>query len=617
MDTKVHYWIVQDAVSYVQTSGTSYQRQAVSVLNQLSGDTRPLNTIPLGSTKLGLMVGYAASDTDRFHDLIVGNWAANDYAQWNSDHVTALNHFQNAYVVAPLHWDWGNGYHYWWSSRQDDDARAMTGTVDYCGISVQSKSAVLPRILPFWRNLKSFQSNFFDPTELRDTVFAPVGDLAESYYNYALSTNPMFGGAGSLFTTPLWVGGGNEFWGPKSDWLFGTTLLGPVCHAIGDACVPQHFRPAMGFYHGEWEGTGLTLVQNRSIDINPPMIAAILSQFPFNPWRIWSGGPLAGCLPCGWLISQVAGLGRDRLSATTQMSYTQVFNAAKPFWKDYYLNKGYKVQHQLPGGVGTDGQYYYNLAVAAVVHLFTRFYADLVHQHIYSPNPGLVRPDRMPDYPDIPPDTFPPRKDDPNAPDPVGIRPTPLSDARVLLGRTPLTGARIQDALDAVHRRAPQDIGDSIAQLEQALISEYQARLTVDGHYFDPLATETGVLDPYNISPHFGIGTFRPPSLEECTDAEGLDEYTRQSEAYSYLTHVLRLTKHISIMEVASAGLEEGDLARRFGRQIQACRDLRQSAIRAGAIVIPPYPGTVPEMPEVIEARPDIPADITQGVAPD
>ena len=43
-------------------------------------------------------------------------------------------------------------------------------------------------------------------------------------------------------------------------------LLGPICHAVADACVPYHGMTTMDLYHQDWEAIVQTWAYNYELE---------------------------------------------------------------------------------------------------------------------------------------------------------------------------------------------------------------------------------------------------------------------------------------------------------------------------------------------------------------
>ena len=165
---------------------------------------------------------------------------------------TAFNHFINPYPDGAKQWSTGSGYSYNSSSMKGFDSFVVKGISVYLrGLVDEDNSLVLNRVRPAWtKGLSEWRDNF--EHEIVNTTFAPWSVLVKFYYAYFLHDQ----------NEPL------EVRGPNSH-LVGLQLLGPVFHAIADACSPQHVRPALGFGHQAWENYVQSRVYSREIDVNP------------------------------------------------------------------------------------------------------------------------------------------------------------------------------------------------------------------------------------------------------------------------------------------------------------------------------------------------------------
>lgn len=407
------------------------------------------------------MAGFESWNTDKYHDValylesLLGGWKDN-LTEYDGHIFTSLNHFLNVFIVSPVMW-WGhNGYYYFWSSKSGSDADAMTGWVDYLDAEVDNEHSIaLDRIKAFWKDGNwSWGDNF--ESDIRYTMFSPVSVLAHFYYSRLVLSH----------FTPLQVNGPNTY-------IAGLQLLGPVLHAITDACVPQHVRPAMGFRHQDWENYVESQVWARKIDLDPNLVSKILSQTPFHPWYIWTNGPLKGKL-AEWVISRIAENARDRLSWSTGMSYTQLWQAGEGFWNGYMLGSK----------LFDDAAYLYHLAVAGTAHAIVRAYLDLVDEGILSSNPGLVHPERIPDL-GVMTLSFrelPLKKQEEGDTPPELQRSIPFSEAKDLLGYEPTETEREQlnELLQSANRcfdvyrtdkLEPERVSKALLSIEESLTS--------------------------------------------------------------------------------------------------------------------------------------------------
>jgi hypothetical protein len=94
-----------------------------------------LNSTPSRQTRIVDIIGKESKYTDKYHDLAIylesfaGMWQDN-ITEYDGHIFTALDHFLAVPCCSTCWWR-TNGYHYFWSSRTGNDAKAMTGKVDY------------------------------------------------------------------------------------------------------------------------------------------------------------------------------------------------------------------------------------------------------------------------------------------------------------------------------------------------------------------------------------------------------------------------------------------------------------------------------------------------------
>ena len=181
------------------------------------------------------LAGFESWHTDKFGDLSLRVpgflWKTKRNVTGLFGHTfTAFNHFINPHPDGAKQWSTGSGYSYKSSSMKGFDAFVVKGISVYLrGLVDKDNSLVLNRVRPAWvKGVSEWRNNF--EREIVNTTFAPWSALVKFYYWELLVDQ----------NEPL------EVRGPNSH-LAGLQLLGPVFHAIADACSPQHVRPALGF----------------------------------------------------------------------------------------------------------------------------------------------------------------------------------------------------------------------------------------------------------------------------------------------------------------------------------------------------------------------------------
>ncbi len=568
MNGKVHYWIVCDAVQYIKNHGNSFEKKALQTLQNAYGPDIPVQNIPYYDGAVQKTAGIESRNTDRYHDLamylesLLGGWKDN-ITEYDGHVFTALNHFINAFIVSPVMWSGNNGYFYFWSSKKGDDAKAMTGWVDYLDAEVDDEnSLVLNRIKSYWEKGDwSWGENF--EWDIRSTMFAPVSALAYFYYTrFALNHH-----------TPLRVNGPNKY-------IAGLRLLGPVLHAIADACVPQHVRPALGFYHQTWENLVESNVYDWKIDLDANLVKQILSQHPFTPWYTYMGGPLKDKFAVGWVVKQVANKTRDRLAWRTGKSYSQLWNASEWEWFTYLFSTFHD-----------DAKYLYNFAIAGTVHVIVRAYNDLVKEGILSSNPGIVHPERMPDLDIIEFDLkdLPKKRPEEGGIPPEKLKHIPFSKPRDLLGFEPvgdeefksrLMSANRLFAVDTTEELEPEMMSQVLRDIEESLGSQYLEMEKKHGAKFCPLRAMEKLSFDYDLSACFGMGTFRLPSSKERDNPELFQQYSNQLDVHVYKAYLFGLTRVIASLEFYTRKLKaEEETASRIRELTAKIEELREKAI--------------------------------------
>lgn len=529
MNAKVHYWIVCDAVAYIKNSGTRLQKKALQSLELAYGQRKSIEDIPSSESAIERLAGFEAWHTDKFADLSLRLpgflWRSKRNVTGLFGHTfTAFNHFINPYPDVEKQWSSGSGYSYDASSKQGFDSFVVKGISKYLGGLVDKEnSLVLDRVRPAWRQGASeWKANF--QRGLVKTSFVPWTVLARFYYSHFLldQSNPL------------------EVRGPNSH-LVGLQILGPVFHAIADACSPQHVRPALGFGHQAWENYVQSRVYARQISLNPALIVKIMSTPSFNPESIIATGEFEGRFDIESFVQKLSVTTAEVVSRSTSSTWRDLYEAGEKFWK-WYLT-GQQVED--------DSTYLYHQAVAGTVYAIERACLDLESLGILT-HDCLSHDKKLPCLKCIQDDGIDmPHKVLGDEDEPAEeTRPDPLRKASDVLGFEPSNDSNIQDLIDQFealyvksgpHERGGRDCMESLNQIEAAVIQEYKRQGQRPGGSFCPLTSMERIPINSDVSAHFGVETFRLPSLSECRDPALFSGYVDKLDEHSEVAHKLEL----------------------------------------------------------------------------
>ncbi|MBM3298817.1 MAG: hypothetical protein FJY85_02540 [Deltaproteobacteria bacterium] len=483
------------------------------------------------------LAGFESWQTDKFRDLALSLRAFPRGGKhqvfglgWH--HFTAFNHFINPYPEVESSWSSVSGYTYPSSSMAGFDSVVVQG-ISKClqGLVDTENSPVLDRIRPFWKYGEQEWNNNFE-RELGRTEFAPWSILAQVYYEHFILEH----------YEPLEVRGANEH-------IVGLQLLGPVIHAVADACSPQHVRSALGFGHSIWENYVKSRAYDRRISVEPGLVLRLLKEEPFEPRVTRADGPLKGKFDVENFVRKLSVKTADRLIQSTSRNWKDLWQAEGAFWRRYLTGSAMR----------EDAHFFYNMAVAGTVHALARSYQDLISQGILSPDSGLVNPEKMPDL-----DLF--QKDHPDLPTkrtgrddlpPEEVMPVPYNHPRDLVGFDPEGDAD----LPVLSRKVRSLIGNSLSRnsqdadrsellklVERAVTAQYTRMAQRVGDQFCPMRVAESIPVGSDLSAHFGTATFRMPSAQECDDPSMFEQYIAKSDSHAYLAYTLQLTQALAAL---------------------------------------------------------------------
>jgi hypothetical protein len=530
MNGKVHFWIVCDAVDYIKNSGTPLQKKALQSLELAYGQLKSIGEIPSSESAIERLAGFESWHTDKFGDLSLRLpgllWRSKRNVTGLFGHTfTAFNHFINPYPEVDKQWSTGSGYSYHSSSKKGFDSFVVKGISEYLrGLVDKENSLVLDRVRPAWQQgVSEWKANF--QRGFVNTSFVPWSVLVKFYYTHFLSDQD----------NPL------EVRGPNSH-LVGLQLLGPVFHAIADACSPQHVRPALGFGHQAWENYVQSRVYARQISLNPSLISNIMSMESFSPELTISAGEFKGRFDIESFVHQLSVMTAEKVSTSTSSTWRDLYEAGEKFWKWYLTGKQ----------VEDDSTYLYHQAVAGTVHTIERACRDLdslgilTHDCLHHDkqlqclkciqDDGIVMPHKVLGDDDAPAEE---------------TRPDPLRKASDLLGFDRSNDADIQALINQFealylksgrHERRGRDFVELLDKIETTEIKEYELQAQQAGSPFCPLRSMERIPIDSDVSAHFGVETFRLPSLSECKDPSLFSEYMDKLDEHSEVAHKLELT---------------------------------------------------------------------------
>ena len=535
MMSKSHFWVVCDAAAYIKNYGTDEQKRALQTFQIAYGEKVPVESIAPSKSALEQLVGFESTHTDKFGDLaftfrVFPGRAKSNVTGLGFHMFTAFNHFINPYPAAEGPWPTAGGYSYSTSSMKGADSIVVRGISSLVhGVVDVDNSLVLDRIRSFWNeDPEQWNENF--QVHISGTRFAPWNVLCQFYYRHLIRNH----------YEPLEVRGPNNY-------IVGLQLLGPVVHASADACSVQHVRSTLGFGHSVWENYLKSKVYNRQINVNARLVSEFLAQEPFEPSPTIPDGPLQGRFDVGRFVCGLSARTARRLEESTSQTWAKLWKAGDKFWRGYLLGAAMR----------EDAQYLYNMAVAGTVHCIEESFKDLMREGVLSPDGGLLNPEKMPTIDRIQKDIplVASKKTGPDDRPSEEMMPVPYSDVKDVLGFEPVGKTDLQGLLQKVDWLFAAGLGPELdtrrlnslcKDIEKSLLDQYRSMEQRAGDAFCPLkAVEKLPLDS-ELSAHWGRGTFRPPSSDECDDPRLLERYMDLTDAHVYKAHKLELTQLVA-----------------------------------------------------------------------
>ncbi len=573
MNAQVHFWIVSDAVQYIKGYGEDKTKRGLQAFEVAYGEDVSIDGLDYGKTALEYLAGFEAWHTDKFGDLslelVGGPWAAKKDITGMAGHLfTAFNHFVNPYPYEGHPWAISGGYSYDDSSRAGVDSFVMKGISEYLlGRLDNENTMVFDRIRPGWRLKPSdWKRNLEAPLE--EMKFAPWTVLGPFYYNWFLFHH----------FEPIEVRGPNNS-------IIGLQTLGPVFHAATDCCSMQHVRPTLGYQHQVWENYTQAMAFRGKIKMDPGTVSEMLSQTPFKSLPKISTENDLEILDLESFLRNISLATASRLSQSMGLGWGGVWDKDERGWKDFMAGPS----------IVQDTQHLYNQAVAATVILIGEAFSDLEMLGVIDGSGKLaeemgarhleLEQNKFDQWPPTPPqgaDTEDLREDYLlKSAGPIDSDPSAKRKLKGILDRldAPIRSSYNRDS-------ATKELRGVLKELERLFITIYQENRRISGPDFCPINLDARIPLDSDMSAHFGSGTYRLPSKEECDDPEGLRGYMEKVELHSYKAHLVHLTQAIAALEFNFERLKEeaGDQASAKSR-INDLRKFRDQGLQRDGVV--------------------------------
>jgi multimeric flavodoxin WrbA len=590
MNGKVHVWLVEDALRYVKARGNSRQKAAFQAWESAYGGG-DLNSIGTYDTKIVDVIGRESLYTDKYHDLAIylesfaGLWQDN-ITEYDGYIFSPLNHFMTVPWQA-TRWMRTNGYYYPWSPQVGNDRKAMTGKVDTKDAEVDNDhSPIVDRCRFGWTGSNNLWSENWE-VDIRGTCFVPVNVLAWYYY-YRM-----------LFRWFNYV----DVNGERFDKINGMFLLGPVCHAVADACVPQHAIGTLDLKHQEWESMVEGWAYSYSLE-DFDQVEDLLSNHMTRHW--YTGGALKDMLAVDYITAQLCGwktyvkfLQQNNIELDQMMSSS--------FWNGYIAN---------PALVKSHAAYNYNLAIAATVLVITEGCYDVISTGGGSnPTPKIRGVKSLSHIGGLP--QRPPKDRSTSWRHDLTLR-SELNYLRpdTMLGYQPQSWRPLASAMNAtrmhllewnIGRAQGDEVVRSLKGLEQEFGLEFRRERARGRNRFDQarnlelpeqvsrLREACGlpsVSRDLETNAMFGLGTIRVPSTAELNDPRRFRDYLEQTEASTLNGMLVSTTRCIALQKQFMSEAQNRRHARIMAMSIRKLEALRAQMIKDKTI--PQIGATVP-----------------------
>ncbi len=566
MNSRVHFWVVCDAVDFIKNHGDESQKKALQTLQIAYGEDKPVEDIPVGRTAVEYLAGFESWHTDKYRDLALEIptlpfGAKRSITGFGGRVFTAFDHFINPFPQEEKIWSGAEGYTYDLSSQKGLDSLIMLGASDYLQARIDvENSPVLGRLKPFWERESGEWASHM-ARKVRDVKFASWTALTSFYYSSLILHH----------FEPL------EVRGPNSH-LVGLQILGPVLHAAVDSCSIQHVRPALGFGHPIWENYVQSKIYNREIELDPIMVQTFLTEEPFAPSRTKIDGPMKGRFDVETFVHEMSIRTANRLTLSTGLSWRQILQADTGFWWKYLSGPG----------MMDDVRYIYHQAVAGTVHAIVRSCEDLTAAGILESGKGLTDPNKMPPV-QLAQDnlrTLPGKRRSPDDVPSEEFRQDPFCDAGDLLGFDPVEETDLVNQLRDVKQlfvgpvgtqRRAEDVERVLDAIESSLRVQHEAKARLTGPWFCPLSYLEELPVESDLSAHFGTATFRLPSSDECNDPHLMQRYMDQTAAHELLAEKLQITQLSAAFSYYRDQRTPGsEIGSQFNLLVEGLRELRR-----------------------------------------
>ncbi|MFH1118005.1 MAG: hypothetical protein V1792_29135 [Pseudomonadota bacterium] len=567
MNSRVHFWVVCDAVDFIKNHGDESQKKALQTLQVAYGEDKPVEDIPAGRSAVEYLAGFESWHTDKYCDLALELpdlpfGAKRSITGFGGRVFTAFDHFINPFPQEEKIWSGAEGYSYGLSSQKGLDSLIMLGASDYLHARIDiENSPVLGRLRPYWeREAEEWDSHM--ARKVRDVKFPSWTALTSFYYSSLLLNH----------FDPLEVRGPNTH-------LVGLQILGPVLHAAVDSCSIQHVRPALGFGHPIWENYVQSKIYNREVDLEPAMIRSFLAEEPFAPWRTKTDGPLEGRFDVETFVHEMSIRTANRLTLSTGLTWRQILQADAGFWWKYL--SGPRMMD--------DVRYIYHQAVAGTVHTIVRSCDDLTALGILESGKGLTDPSKMPPL-QLAQDNLKSLPEKKRFPDDVPsekFRRDPFFGAADLLGFEPVDETDLEkqaaEAKELLTGPAggpgrADDVERLLCAIEASLQAQHEAKARLTGPWFCPLGYLEKLPVESDLSAHFGTATYRLPSADECNNPHLMQRYMDEAASHELLAERLQLTQLAAAFSYhRDQRPPESEVRSRFNLVVEALRELRRA----------------------------------------
>ena len=543
--SKSHYWVVCDAVDFIRSHGDKSEKRVLQNFELTYGRRIDISELSPRESAIETLVGFEALHTDKYSDLALEFselkfLGKNNITGLAFHQFTAMNHFVNPYPETLDFWPEADGYSFGASSRTGFDSIIVEGMSQYLGARVDIEhSPIFSRIRDYCaQDCNQWDSNFRGL--ISKTKFAPWTALSLFYYDRLINRH----------FEPL------EVLGPNPQ-IVGIQLLGPVVHALSDACSVQHVRGTLGYGHAVWENYLKSMVANQKLTVDPELVRKCMSEPPLDNIPRVNNSSGKAIVNISELVLQLSIKTADRLKGSTRQTWDALWSAGDDFWKKYLNGPSLE----------SDTRHLYHMAVAATVKVLKEAYQDLVLVSIINEDGGLRNPALMPDITTVQGDclSFSPGKI--SSEETLSEQKSDcLDDPAMLLGFNPDGRSNLSQNLTAFNRLFgsttlekldTSKATELLEEIQKDLAHQYEAKWKVDGPKFCPLTSVSKIPLDSDLSAHWGIGTFRAPTLSELNEPGLFSEYVAMNDIHCYKAYKLQLTQLLAGLQFQKKILPE------------------------------------------------------------